>query len=225
MIRRRNENRLFTMVTFKKKHSLMIRWNHWINFPVLTVMIWSGLEIYWANDVYFLPGSWLGALGFDHKLGRGMSWHFPFAFIFAVNGFLYAGYLFWTGQWRYIFPERRSIREASLVLLHDLGMHQGPLPKPVKYNGAQRFAYTSILFLGFGSLLTGLALYKPVQLRFLAAALGGYEAARLEHFILTLTFVAFFVVHVVQVIRAGWNGFRAMITGLERQDLERRDVE
>ena len=40
------------MKTIKEKHSLAMRWAHWINFPVLLIMIWSGMLIYWANDVY-----------------------------------------------------------------------------------------------------------------------------------------------------------------------------
>jgi hypothetical protein len=64
-------------------------------------------------------------------------------------------------------------------------------------------------------LITGLAIYKPVQLGWLTWLLGGYEAARVEHFVLTLGYVLFFVVHISQVIRAGWNNFRAMVTGYE----------
>jgi hypothetical protein len=69
--------------------------------------------------------------------------------------------------------------------------------------------------MGCGSLLTGLAIYKPVQFNFLCKLLGGYEWARAEHFILTILFTLFFVVHIVQVILAGWNNFRGMIAGFE----------
>lgn len=206
------------MVTLEKKHPLAIRWNHWINFPVLTIMIWSGLLIYWANDVYFLPGSWLDAIGLHHRLAQGMSWHFPFAFVFGVNGLCYAIFLFVSGQWRYLFPERRSVKDAAIVFLHDLKLYKGELPSQVKYNGAQRFAYTAILFLGFAALITGLAIYKPVQLGWITSLLGGYEAARLEHFLITVAFVAFFIIHVGQVIKAGWNNFRAMVTGWEQRN-------
>ena len=82
-------------------------------------------------------------------------------------------------------------------------------------NAAQRIAYTAIVVMGFGSILTGLAVYKPIQLWWLCASLGGYEAARIEHFALTLGYVLFFIVHIVQVIIAGWNNFQAMVTGFE----------
>ena len=64
-------------------------------------------------------------------------------------------------------------------------------------------------------LLTGLAIYKPAQLNWLCNMLGGYEWARAEHFIITILFFLFFLVHVLQVLKAGWNNFRGMITGFE----------
>ena len=93
-------------------------------------------------------------------------------------------------------------------------LRKTPLP-PGKFNGAQRLAYTGVIVMGAGSLLTGLAIYKPTQLAWLTNLLGGYAWARWEHFALTVGYVLFFVVHIAQVIRAGWNNFRAMITGYE----------
>jgi thiosulfate reductase cytochrome b subunit len=100
------------------------------------------------------------------------------------------------------------------VILHDLHLTQKPLP-PAKFNGAQRLAYTGVIFMGLGSLVTGLAIYKPTQFSWLTTLLGGYTWARAEHFILTLGYVVFFVIHIAQVIKAGWNNFRAMVTGYE----------
>jgi thiosulfate reductase cytochrome b subunit len=88
-------------------------------------------------------------------------------------------------------------------------------PPPRKFNGAQQFAYTGVILMGGGSLLTGLAIFKPVQFGWLTWLLGGYEMARFEHFALTIGYVLFFLVHITQVIRAGWNNFRAMICGYE----------
>ena len=69
--------------------------------------------------------------------------------------------------------------------------------------------------MGAGSLLTGLAIYKPVQAAWLTTLLGGYPMARLEHFVLAIGYVLFFVIHITQVIRAGWNNLRAMVIGVE----------
>jgi len=78
--------------------------------------------------------------------------------------------------------------------------------------------------MGLGSLLTGLAIYKPVQFGWLTRLLGGYEAARIEHFVLTIGYVLFFIVHVAQVVRAGWNNFRSMVAGFEIAEVTSSEV-
>ena len=209
-----------------KKHPLAIRWFHWVNFPILAIMIWSGLLIYWANDVYrvgwgdttilkFFPDTFYKAIKVPFRLAEGMNLHFLFMWLFALNGFIYFIYLIFSGNYKYIFPNRKSFSQAWKVILHDLHIKRG-LPSQVKYNAAQRIAYTAVIIMGFFMLLTGLAIYKPAQLHWLTASLGGYEWARGEHFITTILFVLFFLVHVIQVIIAGWNNFRSMITGLEK---------
>src|SRR4029079_15518634 len=82
-------------------------------------------------------------------------------------------------------------------------------------NAAQRVAYSAIIVMGIGSVSTGLAIYKPVQLWWLCAISVDYSASRVIHFILTIGYVLFFVIHIIQVILAGWNNFRAIITGFE----------
>jgi cytochrome b subunit of formate dehydrogenase len=69
--------------------------------------------------------------------------------------------------------------------------------------------------MGIASILTGLAIYKPVQLGWLTAVFGGYKMSRIIHFALTIGYGLFFLIHVIQVIFAGWNNFRAMVTGFE----------
>jgi thiosulfate reductase cytochrome b subunit len=207
------------------KHPLAIRWMHWINFPVLAIMIWSGLLIYWANDVYkihlghtvlfgFFPESFYKALNLSRRLAEGMAFHFVFMWVFFLNGLIYVLYTLFSGEWRYLFPDRHSFKEAWLVLLHDLHLRR-TAPPQVKYNGAQKIAYTAIIVMGLGSVLTGLAIYKPAQFHWLTALFGGYGNARVIHFILTLGYCIFFVIHVVQVILAGWNNFRAMVAGFD----------
>ena len=143
-----------------------------------------------------------------------MSFHFVFMWLFAINGFIYVIYLFFSGEWKLIFPNKKSLKESWLVILHDLHIRKG-LPPQKKYNAAQRIAYTGVIVMGFGSLITGIAIYKPVQFKTICALLGGYEWARIEHFTLTILFTLFFVVHIIQVILAGWNNFRGMVAGFE----------
>jgi thiosulfate reductase cytochrome b subunit len=100
------------------------------------------------------------------------------------------------------------------VTLHDFGLRRD-LPPQGKYNGAQRIAYTAVLAMGCGSVATGLAIYKPTQLAWLTASVGGYEMARFLHFWLTIGYLGFFAIHVAQVVRAGWNNFRSMVAGFE----------
>ena len=209
----------------REKHPLAIRWFHWVNFPVLLVMIWSGLLIYWAYDPYrigwgnvtlfrFFTSAFYEKFGIGFRLAEGMAWHFVFGWLFVLNGIAYAVYTAVSGEWRHLLPRRESLAQAWQVVLHDLGIRKQPLPTE-KFNHAQRIAYTSVIILGVLSTITGLAIYKPTQLSWLTTILGGYQAARVEHFVLTCLFVLFFLVHVAQVARAGWNNFRAMITGYE----------
>ena len=218
----------------RAKHPLAIRWMHWINFPVLATMIWSGLLIYWADSdhdylhpsqVYrvglghwtlfrFFPLSFYARLHLKFQLAKGMGYHFFFMWLFGINGILYVLYTVVSGEWRYLVPNRNSLREAWQVLLHDLHL-QKTAPPVRKYNGAQQIAYTAVILMGLGSLITGLAIYKPTQLGWITALLGGYEMARWLHFLLTLGYVLFFAIHVAQVARAGWNNFRAMVGGYE----------
>ena len=214
------------MLRVEKKHPRAIRWFHWINFPLLTIMIISGVLIYWASPVYRIgigeytllklnfPQTIWRKLHVNNRLALGMAWHFFFMWLFAINGFLYVLYTAISGEWRELVPNRKSFREAWDVLLHDLHLSKKPLPKR-KFNGAQQIAYTSIIVMGLGSLLTGVAIYRPVQFAWLTALFGGYQMARFIHFWLTVGYVLFFFVHIAQVIRAGWNNFRAMVTGYE----------
>ena len=212
------------MKTIKEKHSLAMRWTHWVNFPLLTIMIWSGMLIYWANDVYFIslfghkfsffPEWFYKALHIPHRLSEGMAFHFLFMWFFTLNGILYILYTLFSGEWRNLLPNRHSFKEAWLVLLHDLHIRK-TAPPQYKYNAAQRIAYTAIIIMGMGSVITGLAIYKPVQFYYLAWLCGGYHFARILHFVLTIGYVLFFIIHIVQVFLAGWNNFRSVISGFE----------
>src|SRR3954465_7824632 len=82
------------------KHSLAVRWMHWINFPMLAMMVWSGMLIYWANAVYsiriggyelfhFFPPWFYETLGIPYRLAEGLQLHFFFMWLFAANGVAY----------------------------------------------------------------------------------------------------------------------------------------
>lgn len=217
------------MSRLDKKHPLAIRWFHWINFPLLALMVWSGILIYWAYPTYRIgigdftlvkmnldQTTWR-ALKVNNRLAEGMALHFFFMWLFAVNGVSYVLYTLISGEWRELLPNRHTLRDAWNVMLHDLRIRREPLPR-TKFNGAQKLAYTGVILMGLGSLLTGLAIYKPVQFAWLTMLFGGYPMARFLHFWLTVGYVVFFLVHIAQVVRAGWNNFRAMVIGVEVVD-------
>lgn len=209
------------MQTLKLKHLPAIRWFHWINFPLLLLMIWSGVLIYWAYDVYsvgpfhFFPQQVYSTLHIDHRLADGMAMHFFFMWLFVINGILYVAYTLFSGEWRFLVPRSPTVfRDALYVTLYDLRLRK-ELPPQEKYNAAQQVAYTGIVVMGVLSVITGFAIYKPAQLAWLTTLCGGYQTARLIHFCLTIGYLGFFVIHVGQVILAGWNNFRAMVIGWE----------
>jgi thiosulfate reductase cytochrome b subunit len=216
------------------KHPLAIRWFHWLNFPLLAIMIWSGLLIYWAYDPYaiklfgstlfkFFPEWFYQKYHIKRRLAEGMAFHFVFMWLFAINGFLYIAYTIVSGEWRYLLPKRSSWREAWLVLLHDLHLRKTAPPQN-KYNAAQRIAYSAVIVMGLGSLVTGLAIYKPVQLYWLVFVCGGYQMARIIHFALTIGYCLFFVIHIIQVMLAGWQNFLSMIRGFEVADSDTANI-
>jgi thiosulfate reductase cytochrome b subunit len=228
-----------------RKHTLATRWMHWLNFPFLAVMVWSGLAIYWADTdadgthfhqvyrigigswtlVRFFPDWFFNHLGMQYGLAKGLSYHFALMWLFVLNGIVYSIYLAASGEWRWLLPERGTLRAAWQVFLHDLHLRRS-VPLAEKYNGAQRIAYTLIILIAAAEVVTGLAIYKPAQLGWLTHLLGGYQSAKWMHFWLMMSIVGFFVIHVWQVIRAGWSNFRSMVTGLEtvRTDAEESEV-
>ena len=217
----------------EKKHPLAARWMHWINFPLLTMMIWSGILIYWANQVYsiriagtelfhFFPAWLYDTLGIPFRLAEGLQLHFFFMWLFVINGVIYIVYTFVSGEWRSLIPLPGSFKRAPLVALHDAHIVKSKPPQG-KYNDAQRIAYTGVILMGAASTLTGLAIYKPTQLSWITSLLGGYEWARFEHFWLMILFVLFFVVHIIQVAIAGWANFRSMITGYDIVETETKN--
>ena len=231
-------------IRLERKHPLAIRWMHWINFPVLFTMIWSGILIYWNDSdnayqhphaIYRIgigkftllrpfPDWFYQRMHIPYHVTEGLGYHFFFMWIFALNGIAYVLYTALSGEWRFLLPERRSLRDAIQVTLVDLHLRKGS-PDQKKYNGAQRIAYTSVILMGAGMLVTGLAIYKPTQTHWLVTLLDGYEMARWLHFWITMNFLAFFVVHVLQVVLAGWNNFRSMVSGLEIQKTESASLE
>ena len=208
-----------------EKHPRAIRWMHWFNFPILSIMIWSGLRIAWASDFRqprfdedrIVPESVWQLLDLDRALARGLAFHLSFGWFFVINGVLYTLYLAFSGEWREIVPKLKSLKEIPATLLHEMGLRK-EAPSKGQYNVMQQLAYTTVLLMGALILVTGFAIFKPQQLAFLIEIFGGYESARTIHFWTTIAFVGFFLVHIAQVARAGFTTFWAMVTGYELKE-------
>ncbi|HET7824369.1 MAG TPA: cytochrome b/b6 domain-containing protein [Anaeromyxobacter sp.] len=202
----------------------VIRAAHWANAVLLVVMAGSGMQILAAYPFLGARGApyrWYPLQGAEppHVLTIGgwlagaRHWHFAFAWLFAANALLYAVYLLTSREWRRrLFWPPRDARNAWGTALHDLGLRKEQPPPAGLYNGMQRLAYTAALALAAILVLSGLALYEPVQLPRLTALLGGYDAARAVHLLALAGLGVFLVVHVIQVVRHP-RAIADMVTG------------
>lgn len=212
---------------FVKRHHGIVRLTHWVNAVVLVGMMASGLQIYGAFPDFGIRGSplpvpnplhghalpaWMRLGGW---LAGGLNWHFFLMWPLALNGLLYLGYLVWTGEWRVLLFRPRDIGPALAMQRYYLRLRRDH-PSQGKHNALQKGAYTFIVLLGGLSVLSGLALWKPLQLWWLTAAFGGYELARYWHFVAVWLFAGFIVVHVTLVFVVDPASLRAMITGWYR---------
>ncbi len=190
-----------------------IRATHWANVVLLTIMAGSGLRILVAYPFLGAQGApygWYPLQGSSPPsfltvggwLAGARHWHFAFAWLFTANALVYGVYFFASGEWRRrLFWPPRDARNAWETTLHDLRLRKQAPPSVGLYNGMQRLSYTGVLGLAPLLVLSGLALYKPVQLPRLTAFLGGYDFARAIHLLVLVALGLFVVVHVVQVLR------------------------
>lgn len=209
----------------KKKHTLALRWMHWINFPVLMVMMWSGMRIYWADlrDPFalgifgwqlfeFWPDSVNEFFQLDARLAKGLAFHLVFGWAFALNGLAYTIYLARKGRWRYLVPDRQALRDVPATLLHEMKLRKEAPPQG-KYNAMQQLTYSFVWVVGLLLVASGFAIYKPAQLSLLVSLFGGYDPARFVHFTSTVVLMVFFAVHLVQVVRSGRRNAASIVTG------------
>jgi thiosulfate reductase cytochrome b subunit len=208
-----------------KRHHGIVRLAHWLNAIVLVGMIASGLQIYGAFS-HFGPRGEPYPNPFDGRslpawsrlggwLAGGLNWHFALAWPFVITGLVYLGFLAWTGEWRALLFRPRDVGPAIQMQLYYLRLRPTHPPQG-KHNALQKGAYTFIVVLGALSVLTGFAIYKPVQLAWLTALFGGYELARYWHFWTVWIFVGFTLLHVALVFLVDPASLRAMITGWYR---------
>jgi thiosulfate reductase cytochrome b subunit len=189
-------------------HPLWVRITHWINALAILVMIGSGWQIYNASPLFSFTfprsitlGGWLaGAL----------LWHFAAMWVLVINGIVYITLGIVTGRFRRkllpIYPSEVVATVKAAVtgrLAHDdLSV----------YNAVQRLLYLGVILAGVLVVLTGLSIWKPIQLQELTALFGGYDAARYWHFLAMSLIAGFIAIHVLMALLVP-KSLRAMITG------------
>ena len=237
------------------KHHALVRLSHWFNVPLLLGLTASGLAIYWAAPVFvhapdpatgsrdYLRDLGLAASRVFHSAGDPRGWlynhvslgtqalaeslrfHWAFAYLFMLNGALYAIGLIAGGGWRALCPRPGDVSESFAMMRYYAGvipmaLRRRPWPHPPvrsKYNALQRAAYFGMPLLGALAIASGWAMHKPVQLGWLERLFVNYDGARVVHFVCMALLTAFLVPHVVLVIADGWDTFRSMITGWSRR--------
>jgi thiosulfate reductase cytochrome b subunit len=189
-------------------HPLFVRITHWINAIAVMVMLMSGWRIYNASPMFdgvrFPPEMTLGGW-----LAGALAWHFAVMWLLVLNGLASMIYGVFSGHfWRDLIrfspmPAYRDLRlEFRTLLLHGTG----------EYNIVQRVLYICAIWIVIALVVSGIAMWKPVQFQALTAFLGGYEQARRLHFFAMVGVVAFFVIH-VGVAFAVKGTMQSMFTG------------
>jgi Ni/Fe-hydrogenase b-type cytochrome subunit len=206
-----------------KRHHWIVRVTHWVNVLALGLMVTTGLRIFNAYPAFARKGetfccypfagrpipAWLT---FGGWLAGARNWHFAAMWLLVVNGLVYLGFIYLHGEWRELTPHRGDARAAWEMLKFYLFVrpehpHQG------KHNALQRGAYFAMPVFGVLAVVSGVAIWKPVELAWLTNLLGGYVWARYWHFLAMLALVVLTAVHVFMVFSVDPYSLRAITTG------------
>jgi thiosulfate reductase cytochrome b subunit len=185
-----------------------VRIMHWINAVAVILMIMSGWQIYNASPLFNFSFSRSITLG--GWLGGALLWHFAAMWLLMVNGLVYLTLGLVTGRFaRKLLPISPAgvIADTTAALTGKLSHDDLS-----RYNQVQKLLYTGIIIVGVLIVLSGLSIWKPVQLQWLTAVFGGYDVARYVHFICMAAIVAFLVIHVALAVLVP-KSLRAMIIG------------
>ncbi|MDJ1159499.1 cytochrome b/b6 domain-containing protein [Chelatococcus sp. SYSU_G07232] len=189
-------------------HPLVVRVTHWVNALCVIVMILSGLAIH--NAYPTLPFTIPPALTLGGGLIGGLRWHFAAMWLLVLNGLVYLVYGLASGRFaRKLWPisPRAVVTDlrafvAGRLSHDDIG----------RYNAVQRLLYAGVILALVFAVASGLAIWKPVQLRGLVMALGDFDRARLLHFWAMAAIVLFLLVHVTMALAVP-RSLGAMIRG------------
>jgi thiosulfate reductase cytochrome b subunit len=206
-----------------RRHHWIVRVTHWVNVVALTIMIGSGLQIFNAYPRFARRGEtfccypWEGMriprnFTFGGWLAGARNWHFAMMWVLVINGLIYVGFVYLHGEWRDLVPRRGFIRDSWEMLKFYLFVRRDH-PRQGKHNALQRGTYFILPWIGLLAVLTGIAIWKPVQLAFLTDLFGGYVWARYWHFVAMSLLVLVSVVHIFMVFAVDPYSLRAITTG------------
>lgn len=206
-----------------KRHHWIVRLTHWVNAVAIVIMAGSGLRIFNAYPRFARKGETFCCYPFEGTpipseftfgawLGGARNWHFAMMWVLFLNGLLYIAFIYLHGEWRDLTPRRGDIRDAWEMIKFYLFVRPDH-PRQGKHNALQKGTYFLLPWLALAAILSGLAIWKPVQLSWLTAVFGGYVWARFVHFIVMAIILLLSLVHVVMVFAVDPYSLRSMITG------------
>ncbi len=178
----------------KRLHPPAVRVMHWANALAMIVMITSGWGIY--DDYVIVNGlHFNGHFRLGGWAAESLQWHFAGMWLLMANGAAYLAYGFATGRFRErLLPIRpgdvlRTVKDTlRLKIAHE---------DITAYNAVQKILYIVAISAGVSQVVTGVAIWKPMQLSWLVDLLGGFQGARLIHFLGMAVLVGFLAVHVL----------------------------
>jgi thiosulfate reductase cytochrome b subunit len=190
-------------------HPRWVRITHWVNALAMFMMIGSGWQIYDASPLFrfvYFPTH----LALGQWLAGALLWHFAAMWLLVINGIVYVTLGIATGRFRRkLLPIRpRDVVNDLLAALRGKLAHDDLSV----YNAVQRLLYVGVILAGIVIVLSGLSIWKPVQLKYLTAVFGGYDFARYVHFFAMASIVGFLTVHIALALIVP-KSLRAMIVG------------
>ncbi|MDR3434058.1 MAG: cytochrome b/b6 domain-containing protein [Rouxiella aceris] len=200
-----------------KIHPWQVRLCHWINLPVMVGMVMSGWGIYNADPLFDFTFPLSATLG--GWLGGNIAWHLAVMWLLAANGLFYLLWGLFSGHFtRRLLPITLTsicqdlYRALRFALPHSAG----------HYNAVQKVMYLAVLLLGLLLVLSGLSIWKPVQLSGLLAMMGGFTVARYVHFFAMSGIVLFVVIHLAMVLLVP-KTLPVMITGGNAEVIKKQE--
>jgi thiosulfate reductase cytochrome b subunit len=151
-------------------------------------------------------------------LAMGRRWHFFFAWLFVINGVIYALYsLLSRHLWRDLVPSRADLRHIGRSIGEHARLRFPKGEEARHYNVLQRLAYLVVLFVLVPVIiLAGLTMSPTIDAGYpwLLTLFGGRQSARTIHFVCAFSLLGFVAIHIVMVLVSGvWNNLRSMVTG------------